>query len=97
VANAYRIGGGVSAPTVIHKVEPEYTNEARAAGLQGTVMLFVVITPDGRATDIKVVRPLGKGLDQAAIESVEKWKFKPGLKDGTPVPVQATIEVNFRL
>ena len=97
VANAYRIGGGVSAPTVIYKVEPEYTNEARAAGLQGTVVLFVVITPDGRATNIKVMRPLGKGLDQAAIESVEQWKFKPGLKDGTPVPVQATIEVNFRL
>ena len=94
---AYRIGGGVSAPTVIYKVEPEYSEEARKAKFQGTVILFVVVDEHGNPKDLKVIRPLGLGLDQKAIEAVEKWKFSPGKKDGRAVPVQATIEVNFRL
>ena len=94
---AYRIGGGVSAPSVIFKVEPEYSEEARKAKFQGTVILFVVVDEKGNPRDLKVIRPLGLGLDQKAIEAVEKWKFSPGKKDGKPVPVQATIEVNFRL
>ncbi|HUA19631.1 MAG TPA: energy transducer TonB [Bryobacteraceae bacterium] len=94
---AYRIGGGVSPPTVIYKVEPEYSEEARKAKFQGTVVLFVVVDEHGNPRDLKVIRPLGLGLDQKAIEAVEKWKFSPGKKDGKPVPVQATIEVNFRL
>jgi protein TonB len=55
------------------------------------------VLPDGKASDIKVVRSLGLGLDEKAIEAVEKWKFKPGMKNGVPVAVMATIEVNFRL
>lgn len=94
---AYRIGGGVSPPTVLFKVEPEYSEEARKAKFQGTVVLFVVVDEKGNPKDLKVIRPLGLGLDQKAIEAVEKWKFSPGKKDGKPVPVQATIEVNFRL
>jgi len=94
---AYRIGGGVSAPTVIHKVEPEYSEEARQRKFQGTVILFIVVDAEGKPRDLRVIRPLGLGLDQKAIEAVEKWKFKPGMKDGKPVAVQATIEVNFRL
>jgi protein TonB len=94
---AYRIGGGVSAPSVIFKVEPEYSEEARKAKFQGTVILFVVVDEKGNPRDLKVIRPLGLGLDQKAIEAVEKWKFSPGKKDGKAVAVQATIEVNFRL
>jgi len=94
---AYKIGGGVSAPTVLFKVEPEYSEEARKAKFQGTVVLFVVVDEKGNPRDLKVIRPLGLGLDQKAIEAVEKWKFRPGMKDGRAVPVQATIEVNFRL
>ncbi len=94
---AYRIGGGVSAPQVIFKVEPEYSEEARKAKFQGTVVLFVVVDEKGNPRDLKVIRPLGLGLDQKAIEAVEKWRFKPGMKDGRAVAVQATIEVNFRL
>ena len=94
---AYRIGGGVSPPSVIFKVEPEYSEEARKAKFQGTVVLFVVVDENGNPRDLKVIRPLGLGLDQKAIEAVEKWKFRPGMKDGKPVAVQATIEVNFRL
>jgi TonB family protein len=94
---AYRIGGGVSPPSVILKVEPEYSEEARKAKFQGTVILFVVVDEKGNPRELKVIRPLGLGLDQKAIEAVEKWKFRPGMKDGKPVAVQATIEVNFRL
>src|ERR1700730_4374763 len=94
---AYRIGGGVSPPSVILKVEPEYSEEARKAKFQGTVILFVVVDEKGNPRELKVIRPLGLGLDQKAIEAVEKWKFRPGMKDGKHVAVQATIEVNFRL
>ena len=94
---AYKIGGGVSAPSVLFKVEPEYSEEARKAKFQGTVVLFVIVDEKGNPRDLKVLRALGLGLDQKAIEAVEKWKFRPGMKDGRPVSVQATIEVNFRL
>ncbi|MBI3682443.1 MAG: energy transducer TonB [Acidobacteria bacterium] len=93
----YRIGGGVSAPTLVYKIEPEYSEEARKAKFQGTVVLFVVVDEKGLPRDLKVVRPLGLGLDEKAIEAVMKWRFRPGYKDGKPVAVAATIEVNFRL
>jgi protein TonB len=94
---AYRIGGGVSSPSVLSKVEPEYSEEARKAKWQGTVVLQLVVDEHGLPKDPKVTRSLGLGLDQKAIEAVMKWRFKPGMKDGKPVPVIATIEVNFRL
>ena len=93
----YKIGGGVSAPTLVFKVEPEYSEEARKAKFQGTVVLSVVVDEKGQPRDLKVLRPLGLGLDEKAIEAVMKWKFRPGFKDGRPVAVAATIEVNFRL
>jgi len=93
----YSIRGGVSAPSVLSKVEPEYSEEARQTKWQGTVVLALVIDDQGRPRNFKVVRSPGLGLDQKAIETVEKWCFKPGVKDGKPVPVQATIDVNFRL
>ena len=93
----YRVGGGVSAPSVLYKVDPEYSEEARKAKYSGTVLLSVVVDIEGRARDIRVVKSLGMGLDEKAIEAVEKWKFKPGMKAGQTVPVRAQIEVNFRL
>jgi TonB family protein len=93
----YRVGGGVSAPALIHKVEPKYSEEALKAKYQGTVILYVEISPDGRAVNPRVVRSLGLGLDEKAIEAVRKWKFRPGYKDGKAVTVVAQIEVNFRL
>ena len=94
---AFKVGGGVSAPQLISKVEPEYSEEARKAKFQGTVLLYIEVDPGGRATNIRVVRSLGLGLDEKAIEAVKKWKFKPGYRNGQPVTVMATIEVNFRL
>lgn len=94
---AYRIGGGVSAPVPIYQPEPEYSEEARKAKWQGTVILSLVVDEMGKAVRIQVTKPLGLGLDQKAIEAVEKWRFKPGMKDGKPVPVIASVEVSFRL
>jgi protein TonB len=94
---AYRIGGGVTAPTVLTKVEPEYSEEARKAKWQGSVLLSLVVDENGMPQNIKVTRSLGLGLDQKAIEAVQRWRFRPGMKDGKPVPVIANIEVNFRL
>ncbi len=93
----YRVGGGVSPPTLVSKVEPQYSEQARRAGLEGTVVLFVVVTSEGTPTDLRVIRSLGQGLDEKAMEAVRKWKFRPGMKDGKAVAVQATIQVNFRL
>ena len=94
---AYKIGGGVSAPVPVFRPEPEYSEEARKAKWQGAVLLQLVVDENGVPQDIKVIRSLGLGLDQKAIEAVQKWRFKPGQKDGKAVPVSANIEVNFRL
>ncbi len=93
----YRIGGDVSAPILINKVEPEYSEEARKAKYSGTVLLSIVVDANGLPRDIHVIRPLGLGLDEKAIEAVMKWRFRPGMKGGHPVATQAQVEVNFRL
>jgi periplasmic protein TonB len=94
---AYRIGGDVSAPILVAKVEPEYSEEARKAKYSGTVLLSIVVGVDGLPRNVHVVRPLGLGLDEKAIEAVMKWRFRPGMKGGKPVPTAAQVEVNFRL
>ena len=93
----YRAGGGVSAPVVVYKVDPGYSEQALRAKLSGSVLVSLVVGTDGRAQDIRIVRGLGLGLDEKAMDAVTQWRFRPGIKDGHPVPVQATIEVNFRL
>lgn len=94
---AFRPGGGVSAPQLVYRVEPEYTEEARKAKYQGTVVLTAVVDPDGIVRRVRVLRSLGLGLDEKALEAVRQWKFRPGMKNGVPVPVAASIEVTFRL
>jgi TonB family protein len=93
----YRIGGGVSEPRVASKQEPQYSEEARIGRLQGTVTVSLVVGEDGTPRNIRVLKPVGLGLDEQALQAVEQWRFTPGEKDGKPVPVIATIEVNFRL
>jgi protein TonB len=95
--DVFRMGNGVTAPAVISKIEPEYTEEARLAKYQGAVVVSTEIGPDGVAQSMKVIRGLGLGLDEQAVKAISQWKFKPGTKDGQPVAVTATIEVNFRL
>jgi TonB family protein len=97
----YPIAGGLlsSPPLLLRQVEPAYTEEARAARVQGVVVLQVEIDPGGKVAmgHITVIRSLGLGLDEKAIEAVKKWKFKPATRNGTPVTAKATIDVNFRL
>ena len=95
-ARAYKVGSGVRPPTIVKKVEPHYSKEARMMGLNGTVLLAVTVGTDGKPRDFKVLRSVGFGLDENAIAAVRGWKFGPGRKDGQPVNVQAQIEVNFR-
>lgn len=93
----YRVGGGVSAPKVLYAPDPEYSEEARKAKYQGTVLLYVVVGPDGKAHEVRVSRALGMGLDEKAVEAVKLWKFEPAHLDGRSVPVQVNVEVNFHL
>lgn len=93
----YRVGGGVSAPRAVYAPDPEYSDEARKAKYQGTVVLWMVIGPDGRPRDLRVTRSLGMGLDEKALDAVRTWRFEPALKDGRPVAVQISVEVSFRL
>jgi TonB family protein len=93
----YKVGGELTPPAVIAKSDPEYTEEARKAGIDGTVLLAVVVGTDGLAHDINVLKGIGSGLDEKAVEAVQTWRFRPGTKDGEAVKVRAQIEVNFRL
>ena len=93
----YRVGNGVSAPKVLKKSDPIYTQGATDSKIEGTVLLTIVVGSDGVARDIQVVRSLDAGLDSAAMAAVQNWQFQPGTKDGQAVSVKATIEVNFRL
>jgi protein TonB len=94
---AYRPGKGVSPPRPIFSPEPEFSEEARKAKYQGTCTLMVVVSADGKPTNIRVANSLGMGLDEKAIETVKTWRFEPGQKDGHPVAVEIAVEVDFHL
>jgi TonB family protein len=93
----YKVGGGISAPEAITSPDPDYTEEARKAKKQGTCVLWLIVDSAGQPRDIKVVRGLGLGLDAKALEAVRQWRFHPALKDGKPVDVQISVEVEFHL
>lgn len=94
-----RAGRDIAPPRIVSKIDPGYSDEARKIHYSGTVLLSVIVTPDGSPKNINVLMPLGAGLDEKAVDAVNQWRFQPGTRktDGQPVPVQATIEVNFRL
>ncbi|MGB9032827.1 MAG: TonB family protein, partial [Acidobacteriaceae bacterium] len=93
----YRPGGAVSVPSLVYAATPSYSEAARKAKLEGIVLLKLVVDEDGNPQNVRVVRPLGMGLDEKAIEAVRRYRFNPALKDGVPVPVEINVEVNFRL
>ena len=96
---AYRPGSGVSLPTVLREVKPAYTADAMRAKVQGSVWLECIVMPDGSVGEVKVTRSLDPifGLDQEAIKAAKMWKFRPGMRQGEPVPVIITIELTFTL
>lgn len=91
------VGGGVSAPVLLHQVQPEFTDEARQAKLQGTVEIQLIVDAYGNPENITVVRHLGMGLDQKAIQAVRQYKFKPATYQGHPVAVRLMVDVDFHL
>lgn len=90
-------GGVVDHPELFFRLEPEYSEEARKSRLQGQIALSLIVEPDGKVSGVRVLRPLGMGLDEQAIGAVMQWRFKPGMKEGKPVRVAAQVTVNFRL
>jgi TonB family protein len=94
---AFRVGGAVSAPHAISSPDPEYSEEARKAKYQGTALLWLVVDSSGKTRDLQIVRPLGLGLDEKAIEKISTWRFDPATKNGAPVAVQINVEVSFKL
>lgn len=91
------LSGASTAPVLIHKIEPEFSEEARKAKFEGTVLLRVVIDESGRVAEVRVLRGLGMGLDERAVAAVAQWRFRPALRHGRPIAVSAEVEVNFRL
>ncbi|HSU88289.1 MAG TPA: energy transducer TonB, partial [Terriglobia bacterium] len=92
-----RVGGGVTAPVLVTEILPEYSEEARKARFQGTVVLNTIVHEDGSVQVIKVLRGIGFGLDQNAIAAVLQWRFKPARRNGKPVASYLNVEVSFNL
>ena len=82
-------------PSVITQIRPDYSETGRLLRAQGSVLISLVVLPNGTASDLKVVRSLGYGLDERAMDFIRRWRFQPGMKEGIAVPVQTTIETNF--
>lgn len=94
----YRVlRGGVKPPQTLHADDPKYVEAARQSKFQGTTVLWIVVDETGHAKTIRIVRAIGMGLDDAAVETVQGWLFKPADLNGQPVAVEANVEVNFRL
>lgn len=87
----------VSPPKVLHRVDARYTREARVNGIQGTVLIEVVVDETGKADKISVLSPIGFGLDSRAVDAVRQWSFRPGMMEGKPVRSVANVEVKFRI
>jgi TonB family protein len=93
----YHPGGGVSAPQVIFAPDPEFSDEARRAKYQGICVVTLIVDAQGNPQHIRVVRPLGMGLDEKAVKAVRQYRFKPAVYQGHPVAVEVNVEVNFRI
>jgi protein TonB len=92
-----RIGGGVSAPVVLFAPEPEFSEEARKAKVAGNVLVYLQVDASGHPTHVHVLRGIGLGLDEKAMEAVRQYKFKPAMENGHPVAVEMNVEVNFQI
>jgi TonB family protein len=92
-----RVGGNVSAPVLIYSVEPQFSKEEKRAKISGTVLVNLVVDQNGIPTNVRIVRGVGRGLDEKALEAVSKYKFKPAMEHGQPVPVELNIQVNFQI
>lgn len=90
-------GGDISKPKIVYAVDPEFSDEARRQKHQGEVSISVVVDAQGNPQNLRILRPLGMGLDEKAVEAVRQYRFKPALKNGKPIAVQIIVVVNFQL
>jgi TonB family protein len=94
----YRVGGGVTAPTILRSVQAEFSDEARRNKYQGLCVIEIIVDEHGNPHNPHIVQALGEGLDENAVKAIMQYKFRPGMKDGKPVAVgPVDIEINFRL
>ena len=91
------VGGGVSAPVPIYEVEPEFSEEARKAKFMGVVTVNLIVDSKGMPQNVHVLRGVGMGLDDKAVEAVKQYRFKPAMEAGKAVAVQLNVEVNFQI
>jgi len=92
----FQLRDGATFPKVLYRTEPEYSEAARKDKLEGSVLLGLVIGPDGKPRSLWVVRPLGDGLDENAIDAVKQWTFMPAMKEGKPVPILIDLGIKFQ-
>ena len=92
-----KVGGAVSGPRVIYHVVPEFSEQARREKFVGQVVVGLIVDTDGMPQQIHVVRGVGHGLDEKAIEAISHYRFRPAMANGKPVPVRVNVEVNFQI
>jgi TonB family protein len=97
VSRALKVGGSVKPPRVLSKADPTFTDAARFLHLQGITVLRIIVDEHGEPRVTEIVRPLGAGLDDQAVECVRHWRFAPATRDGEPVPVEVNVEVSYHL
>jgi periplasmic protein TonB len=93
----YKVGAGITPPRATYAPNPEYSDKARRAKVNGIVIVSLIVTPEGNTRDVQIVQSLTPDLDKKAVEAVKKWKFQPATKDGEPVAVRIKVETDFRL
>jgi protein TonB len=93
----YRPGSGIEPPTLLREVKPDYTEEARRRGVEGDVVMEIVVRHDGSVGDVRIVQGLGAGLDARAVEAVRQWRFTPARRLGAPVDVIVEVAMEFKI
>jgi TonB family protein len=92
-----RIGGGVTPPKVLHTVDPQFSEQARKAKFNGIVLINLIVDTNGMPQNVHILRGVGMGLDEKAVEAVKQYVFQPAMEGGKPVPVQLNVEVNYQI
>ena len=93
----FRPGSGISPPSLLREVKPDYTEEARTRGIEGDVVMEIVVRRDGSVGEVKLLQGLGHGLDARAVQAVREWRFSPGRRRGVPVDVLVEVAMEFKI
>jgi TonB family protein len=93
----YRAGSGIEPPSLLREVKPDYTEDARRRGVEGDVVMEIVVRRDGSVGDVRVLQGLGHGLDERAVAAVRRWRFSPATRRGAPVDVMVEVAMEFKL